>query len=44
MNGDFDPSTIISPRPANLEDGPALYAKFRDKSDHCTKVVFHPHG
>ncbi|GAN53902.1 alcohol dehydrogenase GroES domain-containing protein [Tanticharoenia sakaeratensis NBRC 103193] len=44
MNGDIDPSTIISHRSANLEDGPALYEKFRDKSDHCTKVVFHPHG
>ena len=27
-----------------LEEGPALYEAFRDKKDHCTKVVFKPHG
>lgn len=42
--GEIDPSFIISHRSTNLEDGPALYEKFRDKADGCTKVVFKPHG
>ncbi len=42
--GEIDPSFIISHRSTNLEEGPALYEKFRDKKDHCTKVVFKPHG
>ena len=42
--GEIDPSFIISHRSTSLEDGPALYEKFRDKADHCTKVVFKPHG
>ncbi|MDX7952301.1 glutathione-dependent formaldehyde dehydrogenase [Lichenihabitans sp. Uapishka_5] len=42
--GEIDPSFIISHRSSSLEDGPALYEKFRDKTDHCTKVVFKPHG
>ena len=41
---EIDPSFIISHRSSNLEDGPALYETFRDKKDHCTKVVFTPHG
>ncbi len=41
---EIDPSFIISHRSSKLEDGPALYEKFRDKKDHCTKVVFTPHG
>ena len=41
---EIDPSFIISHRSSKLEDGPALYETFRDKKDHCTKVVFTPHG
>ena len=44
QKGEIDPSFIISHRSTNLEDGPALYTKFRDKTDHCTKVVLKPHG
>ena len=44
QKGEIDPSFIISHRSTNLEDGPALYEAFRDKTDHCTKVVFKPHG
>ncbi|WP_020186546.1 zinc-dependent alcohol dehydrogenase [Methylopila sp. 73B] len=42
--GEIDPSFIISHRSSSLEDGPALYDSFRDKTDGCTKVVFKPHG
>ena len=41
--GKIDPSFVITHR-AGLEDGPALYRKFRDKQDNCIKVVMHPHG
>ncbi len=44
QKGEIDPSFIISDRTTNLEDGPALYEKFRDKKDGCTKVVIRPHG
>ena len=44
QKGEIDPSFIISHRSTNLEEGPALYEKFRDKTDNCTKVVFKPHG
>ncbi len=44
QKGEIDPSFIISHRSSNLEDGPALYEAFRDKTDNCTKVVFKPHG
>ena len=44
QKGEIDPSFIISHRSSSLEDGPALYTAFRDKTDHCTKVVFKPHG
>ncbi len=44
QKGEIDPSFIISDRTSNLEDGPALYEKFRDKKDGCTKVVIRPHG
>ena len=43
-NGEIDPSFIISHRSTSLEEGPTLYRKFRDKVDHCTKVVIKPHG
>ena len=44
QKGEIDPSFIISDRTTNLEDGPGLYEKFRDKKDGCTKVVIRPHG
>ena len=44
QKGEIDPSFIISHRSSSLEDGPALYEAFRDKTDNCTKVVFKPHG
>jgi len=40
-NGSIDPSFVITHR-ARLEDGPALYKKFRDKEDGCIKVVMTP--
>ena len=39
--GEIDPSFVITHR-ATLEDGPALYKKFRDKQDGCIKVVLKP--
>lgn len=44
QKGEIDPSFIISHRTTSLEDGPALYEAFRDKTDNCTKVVIKPHG
>jgi threonine dehydrogenase-like Zn-dependent dehydrogenase len=41
VNGDIDPSFVITHR-ATLEDGPALYEKFRAKKDGCIKVVMKP--
>ncbi|WP_186417314.1 zinc-dependent alcohol dehydrogenase [Bosea sp. CS1GBMeth4] len=40
-NGEIDPSFVITHR-ATLEDGPALYQRFRDKEDGCVKVVMRP--
>ena len=39
--GEIDPSGVITHR-ATLEQGPALYKKFRDKKDGCIKVVMSP--
>ena len=39
--GKFDPSFIITHR-LKLEDGPDAYKTFRDKEDHCIKVVMNP--
>ena len=39
--GRIDPSFVITDR-ASLEDGPALYKKFRDKENGCIKVVMKP--
>jgi threonine dehydrogenase-like Zn-dependent dehydrogenase len=41
QNGDIDPSEIISHRVA-LDEAPEMYEIFRDKEDHCTKVVLDP--
>ncbi|MET4635359.1 MULTISPECIES: zinc-dependent alcohol dehydrogenase [Kaistia] len=39
--GEIDPSFVITDR-GSLEDGPDLYAKFRDRKDGCIKVVLKP--
>jgi threonine dehydrogenase-like Zn-dependent dehydrogenase len=40
-NGDIDPSFVISHR-VPINKAPEMYKKFRDKQDHCTKVVLDP--
>jgi threonine dehydrogenase-like Zn-dependent dehydrogenase len=41
VDGEIDPSFVIThTRP--LADGPAMYKTFRDKKDHCIKVVLKP--
>jgi threonine dehydrogenase-like Zn-dependent dehydrogenase len=40
--GEIDPSFVISHR-IGLEEAPEGYRTFRDKQDHCTKVVMHLH-
>jgi threonine dehydrogenase-like Zn-dependent dehydrogenase len=39
--GDVDPSFVISHR-LKLDDAPEAYRMFRDKEDHCIKVVMTP--
>ncbi len=39
--GEIDPSCVISHR-LRLDDAPLGYKIFRDKEDHCTKVVLKP--
>lgn len=39
--GEFKPSEIVSHR-LPLEQAPAAYRMFREKKDHCTKVVLDP--
>jgi threonine dehydrogenase-like Zn-dependent dehydrogenase len=39
--GDIDPTFIIS-HVFSLEEAPKAYRMFRDKEDHCTKVVLKP--
>ncbi len=41
MDGAIDPSEVISHR-VGLRDAPRMYKVFRDKQDHCTKVVLDP--
>ena len=36
-----DPSFVIT-HECDLDDGPAMYKKFRDKEDGCIKVVLRP--
>ncbi|TVP57782.1 MAG: hypothetical protein EA349_05860 [Halomonadaceae bacterium] len=38
---DIDHSFVISHH-LMLDDAPNAYRMFRDKTDHCTKVVIHP--
>ena len=39
--GQIDPSFVITHR-VGLDDAPEMYRTFRDKQDHCVKVVMHP--
>jgi threonine dehydrogenase-like Zn-dependent dehydrogenase len=39
--GEIDPSFVIT-HECELDDGPAMYKKFRDKEDGCIKVVLRP--
>jgi threonine dehydrogenase-like Zn-dependent dehydrogenase len=41
QKGDIDPSFVIS-HTMPLEEAPRAYEMFRDKKDHCTKVVLKP--
>ncbi len=40
-NGEIDPTFVITHR-MRLEDAPEAYRMFRDKDDHCVKVVLTP--
>ncbi len=44
QEGRVDTTSIISHTTTSLEQGPDLYKLFKEKKDHCTKVVFHPAG
>ena len=44
VNGEIDPSFVITHGHQNLDDAPELYKTFRDKKDNCIKVVFNPRG
>jgi threonine dehydrogenase-like Zn-dependent dehydrogenase len=39
--GEIDPSFVISHR-VPIDSAPQMYKTFRDKEDHCTKVVLDP--
>ena len=39
--GEIDPSFVVSHR-VPIDRAPEMYKKFRDKQDHCTKVVLDP--
>jgi len=41
QHGDIDPSFVISHR-VSIDQAPKMYEIFRDKQDHCTKVVLDP--
>jgi threonine dehydrogenase-like Zn-dependent dehydrogenase len=40
-SGEIDPSFVITHQ-CDLDDGPMMYKKFRDKEDGCIKVVLRP--
>ena len=40
--GEIDPSFIITHR-VDLDDAPEMYRRFREKQDHCIKVIMKPH-
>ena len=39
--GEIDPSFVVSHR-VPIDQAPKMYQVFRDKQDHCTKVVLDP--
>jgi threonine dehydrogenase-like Zn-dependent dehydrogenase len=41
QRNEIDPSFVISHR-LPIDQGPQAYKMFRDKEDHCTKVVLDP--
>ena len=41
--GKIDPSFVVT-HPADLEDAPAMYKKFRDKEHGVIKVMLRPSG
>jgi threonine dehydrogenase-like Zn-dependent dehydrogenase len=41
QRGEIDPSFVISHR-VSIDEAPRMYQVFRDKQDHCTKVVLDP--
>ena len=41
QEGRIDPASIITHR-ISLEDAPQAYRSFREKEDHCIKVVMKP--
>jgi threonine dehydrogenase-like Zn-dependent dehydrogenase len=41
QRGEIDPSFVISHR-VSIDEAPEMYEIFRDKKDHCTKVVLDP--
>jgi threonine dehydrogenase-like Zn-dependent dehydrogenase len=41
-SGEIDPSFVITHKVA-IEDAPAAYETFRDKTDGCIKVIIQPH-
>ena len=41
QRGEIDPSFVISHR-TPIDSAPEMYKMFRDKQDHCTKVVMDP--
>jgi threonine dehydrogenase-like Zn-dependent dehydrogenase len=41
LDGAIDPSEVISHR-VGLRDAPRMYKVFRNKQDHCIKVVLDP--
>ncbi len=43
QSGDTDPSFVITHR-MSLEEAPQAYKTFRDKQQHCIKVVLDPWG
>ena len=44
QEGKIDTASVISHTSTDLEQGPELYKMFKEKTDGCTKVVFHPFG
>lgn len=41
--GEIDPSAVVTHR-MPLDDAPRAYQMFRDKHDHCQRVVLRPHA